>query len=223
MAVKSRVYGADPPEIELGARVRSLSGMTFGKLTCVKPIDRRNNGHVVYLCDCQCGLRIVATCSNLKSGHTQSCGCRQREVTGEANRSHGRSNTKLYRRWCQMIQRCHKPYAPNYAHYGERGIVVCDRWRHSFENFLEDMGEPPPGLSLDRVDNDGPYAPWNCIWADRSTQIRNSRKVIRSRHVTVGEKSQPISSWARENGVNPETIRKRLNRGWAASDAVSAQ
>jgi hypothetical protein len=74
-----------------------------------------------------------------------------------------------------MLTRCFNPNNSSYDDYGGRGITVCEEWL-SFENFYADMGDPPPGLSLDRIDNDGPYAPWNCRWADRITQNSNQRR-----------------------------------------------
>lgn len=74
-----------------------------------------------------------------------------------------------------MKGRCYTPTDAKFQHYGGRGITVCERWLNSFENFLSDMGERPPGLTLDRIDTNGNYEPGNCRWATPLVQSRNRR------------------------------------------------
>ncbi len=104
---------------------------------------------------------------SLKSGNTKACGC--------LHKTHGMSEHPLYSVWGQMKERCQKPTNQAYKNYGGRGISVCERWE-SFENFLFDIGIPPKGLTLERMDNDGNYEPGNCKWATRSEQRANQRK-----------------------------------------------
>jgi hypothetical protein len=200
----------------LPARTRNLSGEKHGRLTCIEPLEKRRNGHVVYLCRCECGREVSATCSNLKSGHTQSCGCLTIERTKAANTKHGRSRTKLYRVWRQMKNRCELETAPNYKWYGARGIRVCDRWRDSFETFLADMGEPPEGYQIDRIDSNGDYEPANCRWADRKTQYRNTRRNV---WVTFNGVTAVVSDWEKAAG-SKDKIGKRLRRGMSVDDAL---
>jgi hypothetical protein len=89
-----------------------------------------------------------------------------------------KSTTREYRSWCGMIQRCYKSYSPMYANYGGRGISVCEQWRSSFTQFLEDMGKCPEDCSIDRIDFNGNYEPSNCRWANNTVQNQNRRTTI---------------------------------------------
>ncbi|WNV50607.1 hypothetical protein [Pseudomonas phage Rollin] len=150
-------------------------GDRYGRLV-IKSNTRktRANGSIqAFVCICDCGVEVVIDKYNLRNGHAQSCGCLHRQRTSQAKKMHGKSHTKIYYIWQTMIARCTNPKNGSYERYGARGITVCDRWVESFSNFYADMGDPPPGTTLDRRDNDQGYAPGNCRWATAHQQARN--------------------------------------------------
>lgn len=116
--------------------------------------------------------------SKLRSGHTRSCGCLASEVRAARWRTHGKTDTRVYRAWASMLRRCQNPNTVAYKWYGARGIKTCERWQ-KFENFLADMGEPPVGMELDRIDNDGNYEPENCRWVTHQKNCMNRRNNVR--------------------------------------------
>lgn len=116
-----------------------------------------------------------------------------------------------YRCWQDLLQRCNNHSHAAYPSYGGRGIFVCNKWACSFEAFMEDMGPRPVGMSLDRINNDGPYAPDNCRWATQKQQNRNHRgNVI----LEFQGKKQTIIEWSEETGVDHRTILSRHKSGW---------
>ena len=116
-----------------------------------------------------------------------------------------------------MIQRCGDPGNKSYPRYGGRGIAVCERWRE-FENFLADMGRRPPGLSIERVDNDRGYEPGNCRWASRSEPAPNTRVSLK---VQVGGRTLPLKTACEEVGLAYSMVWQRINRcGWSVERAL---
>lgn len=127
--------------------------------------------------------------------------------------------TPEYTAWRHIKERCLNEAHPNWPNYGGRGITVCDRWRDSFEAFLEDMGpKPSPDLTIERLDNDKGYEPGNCAWASRKAQGNNTRKTVH--HELNGERHSQ-SEWGRRTGVPQCTISLRLKRGWSPEEALT--
>ena len=149
---------------------RDLINQRFGRLNVIEPAySRKGQRYWKCLCDCG-GTAIVLTC-NLTSGNSQSCGCQKWRG---CRKTHGKTRTSIYGIWCAMRSRCFNPNSPAYRNYGGRGIKVCERWL-VFENFYADVGVPPNGLTLDRIDNDSDYGPHNFRWATGSQQSLNRR------------------------------------------------
>lgn len=131
--------------------------------------------------------------------------------------THGMRHTTTYRSWSEMRQRCHNPNNDKYKWYGARGISVCARWRDSFENFYEDMGARPDGMTLDRIETNGNYEKDNCRWATKQTQMNNMRS---NRVVSVDGRELTMTEASRIWHVPVGTIWRRLQLGWATDDAV---
>jgi len=179
-------------------------GYRFGRLTVASfsRIWKRNRW---WLCKCDCGTEKEVRASRLNAGTTTSCGCfrielhrtrprpdSQLSIKHGATRgaSKGRRWTPEYVSWRAMIQRTTDPHHEHYKYYGARGIKICKRWLHSFQDFLADMGPRPTGTTLDRKKNHLGYSPSNCRWATWKEQARNKNpRAIR----TQCKKGHPFS------------------------------
>ena len=259
-----------------------LVGQIFGRLEVISFDSVSKNGHTRWLCRCECGKEMVKFATNLRKGHTQSCGCLQIEKSregidkwretfepseeigktygrltvnafagwiqpegrssristwscacscgnqvikrrealqdysscgcwfaekiSESSKTHGMTNTPTYKSWMKMKERC---YLESYAEkefYQDIGISVCDRWLNSFENFLEDMGERPEGMTLDRIDFTKGYFPENCRWADPTMQAFNCKKYRTNKTGRTGVHFQKNGLYSARIGYKGEQI-----------------
>jgi hypothetical protein len=116
-----------------------------------------------------------------------------------------------------MLNRCQDPKNGHYEYYGGRGIKVCERWQ-TFGNFFSDMGYPPDGLTLDRIDSDGDYSPENCRWATRQQQAANRRTAVKLTHNDI---TLTIAEWARALELSTSSLRDRIARGFSPDKLFS--
>lgn len=190
-----------------------------------EPDGRNVHGKRLWRCTCDCGKECRKTTQAFHGKHP-SCGCEASRRKREARLRHGHGGTVTtrptveYNTLMRIRARCNHPGDPHYADYGGRGIRVCPRWGgpDGFQNFLADMGPRPVGTSIERVDNDGPYSPGNCIWATRKVQSRNKRT---SHRLTYKGETLTIAGWAERTGLKANTLQARIAAGWDVEVAIT--
>ena len=194
-------------------------GTRFGQLTVLHHSERRSGYNHYFLVQCDCGNTLEVLGSHLLYSQTTSCGCARmpRPITVDL------STRRLRQAWRHMITRCTDPDCKDYANYGARGISVCSNWRENFTAFR--VWALTHGyrddFSLDRIDNDGDYAPKNCRWATIIEQNRNTRRVYR---ITAFGETKTLAEWAEDLRckVSYFTLRQRIiYLGWDIETAYS--
>ncbi len=202
------------------SRFINLIEKRFERLIVIEQASNSKNGRVRWLCQCDCGKETIVLGYNLKSGSTKSCGCLLKEGN---NTKHGHSKkqktSKIYRIWDSMIQRCTNSNNIGYKNYGGREIIVCDRWKNSFENFLKDMPNWKPGLTLERNKNELGYFKDNCEWATYTKQARNRRNNL---YVIYNMKRQLLIELCEKYNMSYKLIYDRIYRyGWSPKEALT--
>lgn len=195
------------------------SGARFGRWTVTSSTTKiKSRIHIV--CRCDCGTEKPIRPEKLRNGSSTSCGCFARDslITHGLTAAAIRKTSHEYWIWNTMKQRCLNHRHAAYDNYGGRGIQLHPSW-HSFENFYRDMG-PRPSVkhSIDRIDNDGNYEPWNCRWVERIVQAQNKRN---NHFLTANGETQCLAEWSRRLGCCNGTILGRLKLGWSEERAVT--
>lgn len=168
--------------LELPMKIKPIKiGRSYGSVTVIADLGTRGkHGRRIVLGRCSCGNEKEFRLDHLKRKMNHSCGCKLGGRLARHGHTVGGKASRAYRTWVGIHTRCSNPNTKSYKNYGGRGIKVCSRWS-IFENFYHDMGDPPDGLTLDRINNDDGYSPDNCRWADWVTQANNRRALSISR------------------------------------------
>ena len=208
-----------------------MVGKTFDRLKVLERYpENTKDRKAQWVCQCECGNIVVVSGKKLRSKNTRSCGCLQREIVAKRNFKHGDTirnhRNRLYSIYHDMIRRCYDPKRKEYQKYGARGIYVCDEWRAenytdgylafkkwSYENGYVD------GLSIDRIDNDGPYAPWNCRWTTSTVQSNNRGDF--NQHIRIDNRVYTFREAEREFGLSRGAISRMYKSGWNTDQIIN--
>lgn len=215
---------------------KDLAGEQFGLLTVIEKAEPiyASNGNIMprWHCKCACGNEIDILASKMRRNGNMSCGCSafNEEKQGELGKH-------LYDIYKQMIHRCYGVKYKDYKNYGGRGIKICQNWFDKVYDYIPSNGRFKfsdaryhnfyvwgiehgymPGLTLDRIDNDGDYTPDNCRWANAKTQANNRRS---NHHVEVDGLQYTVSELSLEHSIPKATLLYRLKSGWSPEDATT--
>lgn len=196
-----------------------ISGKRFGRLVAESYAGHASNGRALWRCACDCGNIVTVTAKNLMNGNTRSCGCLKIDTTRErVTKFHTQAEKHLGNIWNGIKTRCYNENHHTYGNYGARGIEMCQEWREDSVKFVEwalaNGYTEGSGLTIERIDNNGPYAPWNCRLATGLEQANNKRN---NRVITVRGVTKAAAQWARAIGVEPAYITNMYNRVGAAN------
>jgi len=193
----------------MNAKIIDMTGQKFASITALSVVGKSASRDLKWLFHCECGNQFVANGYYARSGKITTCPDCAKKRVGLASFKHGQTETPEYAIWSDIKTRCYNSKTKAFKDYGERGIIVCDRWLESFDNFVADMGKrPSKNHSIDRKDCNGNYEPTNCRWATNIEQGENRRSNIL---ITRNGVTKHLAAWAREFGVNKSLVYNRIN------------
>lgn len=199
-------------------KFEDLTGKTFNRLTVIKRAEVGKK-EVYYLCKCTCGKEKIIRGKDLKYNKIKSCGCLNKEKTTERNTKHNLRHTRIYRIWLLMKNRCLNSKYYLFKNYGGRGITICNEWKNdfmSFYNWAMNNGYDEH-LTIDRIDVNGNYEPFNCRWA---TKLQQQRNTTRLRKITYKNETHCISEWAEILGLEYNTLYYIFRRNNYSEDVL---
>lgn len=206
-------------------KIRDLAGEEFGKWKVISYAytkQGKSQGIPYWNCICDCGKEQIVSGKMLKGGQSKSCGCSRKENVeiGERTKTHGMTKTRLYKIWAKMKYRCYNANYHEYKYYGGKGIVVCDEWKDSFENFKEWAFKNgyTEKLTIDRIDHEGDYTPNNCKWATVNEQANNKSNNV---YLTHNGKRLTLAQWAKELNLPYSTLANRRRKGKSIEEILN--
>lgn len=202
-------------------KIIDLSNQKIGRLyVCYQSPISDKYGHKLWICKCDCGNIKSVTTSDLMNGRTTSCGCFQKERRVQRATIHGMTGSSLHNTWKHMKDRIYNVNCADYNNYGGRGITLCKEWDHDFMAFYNwsIAHGYKDDLTIDRIDNNGPYSPENCRWVNRTVQNNNRRSC---RIYSYNGKTMTLQQWANQMGVSRSCLDCRLKRGWSVEKTFS--
>jgi hypothetical protein len=196
----------------------SFIGKKFNCLT-VNSVKYNPKGAVIFTVVCDCGNVCETAAYRIVNGHCKSCGCKVRENQRKAATKHNMSNSRLYRIWVGMKNRCCREDDPHYSGYGGRGISICADWLDSkkFFDWALRYGYDD-ALSIERIDNNGNYEPSNCRWATVFEQANNRRT---NKRYAYSGRTLTLAEWSSETGILRHNLTNRIKRGWSIERALT--
>jgi hypothetical protein len=196
--------------------LRDLTGKRFGKLTA-KKFSHRKGAHYYWQFKCDCGNQVVTRADDVGKA-VFSCGCLHKEKVT----THRETKTRLHRIWIGMKNRCNNPKTKDHKNYGGRGIIVCEEWKNSYQNFRDwaNANGYSDSLSIDRIDNDKGYSPNNCRWVSQKYQTNNRR----SNHlITFNNVTKTVTQWEEFLGFPRNLVFNRLALGWSVERSLTTK